>query len=121
MAIFFVIDDISFSVERTLVMRERPIMFLCKAEENGKRCHYVFFELAKERDYTEWIGIAVSTLTAKLLIQGELAFQDVLENSDRILIFHKDARVLQGYFRTAKEKDLGKIPKKKIFSTKTSV
>lgn len=120
MAIFLEVDNTKFSVERTLVMRDHPIMFLCKAEESNKRCHYVFFELAKEHDFTEWLGVAIPTLTAKLLIQGELPFQDALYNSNKILVFHKDARTVGGYLRKAKDKDLEKVPKKKIFSAKTN-
>ena len=121
MAIFFEVDNTKFSVERTLVMRERPLMFLCKAEQNWERCHFVFFELAKERDFTEWLGTSVSTLKAKLLISRDISLQDVLENAERIFVFHKDARVTKGYLREAKEHDLEKVPKKKIFSEKNNV
>ena len=120
MAIFLEVGSIRLSFGHTLVMRDHPIMFLCKAEESNKRCHYVFFELAKEHDFTEWLGVAIPTLTAKLLIQGELPFQDALYNSNKILVFHKDARTVGGYLRKAKDKDLEKVPKKKIFSAKTN-
>ena len=46
--------------------------------------------------------------------------EDALYNSNKILVFHKDARTVEGYLRKAKDKDLEKVQKKKIFSAKTN-
>lgn len=106
------------TVERTLILNQRPQAFLCT---NGK-CHFLFFETEYERDSMTWLMAPVKTAVAKDIISGSLSVQAPFLNracrsSDDVFCVFKRMHILPGVMRTAKKEDLVKLPEKAVYRT----
>lgn len=106
------------TVERTLVLNQRPQAFLCT---NGK-CHFLFFETEYERDSMTWLMAPVKTAVAKDIINRSLAVQAPFLNrthrsSDDVFYVFKRMHILGGVMRPAKNEDLKKLPERAVYRT----
>ena len=106
------------SVERTLILNQRPQAFLCT---NGK-CHFLFFEIEYERDSTTWLMVPIKTVIAKDLLNRQLSVQAPfltrqLRSSDDVFVVFKRGHVTKGAVRPAKKEELKNLPENAVYKT----
>lgn len=105
-------------VERTLILGQRPVCFLCS---NGS-CHFLFYEIERERDSTQWLVVPIKTIVAKSILKGEIPIQTPYKNresrsSEKIFIVKKYGSFINGTIKEGKPSDLVALPKNDIYKS----
>lgn len=106
------------TVERTLILNQRPQAFLCS---NGK-AHFLFYETEYERDSTTWLMVPVKTAVAKDILNRQLSIQAPFLNrqhrsSDDVFTVFKRGHVLRGVIRPARKDELKNLPENAVYKT----
>lgn len=108
----------TLSVERTLILNQRPICFLCS---NGS-CHFLFYETDYERDSTQWLVVPIKTSVAKSILKREIPIQvpyrkREYRSSDKVFVVKKKGSSIRGILKDAKASDIAQLPKNDIFKS----
>ncbi len=106
------------AIEKVVVMRERPLVFLCA---NGKN-HFLFYELTAEESFMQWLVVPVKTAVAKEILQGRIPVQVPFRKrecrcSDDTFVITKVARNKMGTLKTASLWDLSHLPNYEVYRT----
>lgn len=106
------------SVETTVVMRDRPISFLCTNTKN----YFLFYEIYHERESTTWLMVPVKADVAKEILAGHLPVQESFRSrqyrsSERVFTVYKDTKSIKGKLREARDTDIGRLPSLNMFRT----
>lgn len=113
---FLSINDTKFTVEKTVFMRNRPLAFFAKAEVMNKKCHYLFFEIAKEKDSTDWLAAYLPTSDVRAVLSKITSLQEAFRNTSKCFVIHQEGSKREAIAREASESDIEKIPVDDVYA-----